>query len=204
MLSLVFDVIFRGPVTTVSRLMWKHLNGACGNNYHLKNIVQKQYDEYRVYNPALPAHDFTYKGSDEPSDEREKTRYFPALPGILANENGSIMTEAQLNDLYQLFQDKDYLDEREVSLDAFKRVFSGKGNLARPIKWNGQQRYLASFLTRARGGKTSLEYAKLAANLFLQKNGKPCKVNTLNQPNAEADLKINSIFNQIINPYEEQ
>jgi hypothetical protein len=204
LLSLVFDVIFRGPVTTVSRLMWKHLNGECGNNYHLKNIVQKQYDEYRVYNPALPAHDFTYKGQDEPSDEREKTRYFPALPGIIANENGSIMTETQLNSLYQTFKDNDYLDEREAPLDAFKRIFSGKGNFARPIKWNGQQRFLASFLTRARGRKTSLEYARAAANLFLQKNGKPCKVNTLNQPNEKADRKIESIFNIVLNPYENQ
>ena len=204
LLSLVFDIIFRGSVTSVSRLMWKHLENECGKNYHLKNIVQMQYDEYRVFNPSLPPHEFTYKGSDEPTAEGGNPSYFPALPGVLVDKNGPSMTETQLNSLYEVLKNYNLLDGTDVSLDAFKRVFSGKGNLAQPIKWNGRQKELASFLTKARGGNTNLEYAKAAAKLFLQKNGKPCKVNTLNQPDADADKTINEIFEIVLHPYEKQ
>ena len=197
LLSLVFDVIFRGPVTAVSRAMWRHLIEKCESDYYLKDIAQKQYDEYRTFNPALPPYEFLYKGGDAPGAEGEESRYFPALPKIKISEENGYLTEQQLFNLYGQLLIRGYIDNIETPFDAFKRVFSGEGRIASPIKWNGQQKALASFLMRARKGVAKKDYAKTASQLFLQKNGKPCQVNTLNQPDYDLEPLFNEIFNNL-------
>ena len=69
--------------------------------------------------------------------------------------------------------------------------------LARPIKWNGQQKDLAAFLMRAKKWVPKKDYTKAAAQLFVQKSGKPCQVNTLNQPNYKLEHVFDEIFKQL-------
>lgn len=200
LLNIVLDTIFRGESTSVSRVLWQHLKDACEKDSYLSDLTRQQYDEYRRFSPMIPPEEFIFKGVLPREANAESLGVFPALPKIVKRdkENGPL-SENEMFLLYMKLVQKEYLIEKETPFEAFNKVFSGEGRTARPIIWHGQQKDLATFLAVAQGGSTSKEYSKTASKLFLKKNGKPCQMNTLNQP----DYSIKT-FDNMLKEIEEQ
>lgn len=196
LLGLVFDVVYRGTVTSVSRGMLDHIRNECKKDYYFNEVVQEQFKKYREFNPTVPPYEF-YTEAPAPGGKGMESSFVPALPKIKMSEEAGYLNEQQLSNLYKELLERDYLDVAETPPDAFKNVFSGEGKLARPIKWNGQQKDLAAFLMRAKKWVNKKDYAKTASHLFVQKNGKPCQVNTLNQPDYSLEQAFNNIFEQL-------
>ena len=186
LLSIFFDTIFRGESTSVSQVLWQYVNNACEKDPYLRDIVQEQYDDYRKFSPSIPPHEFVCKGEKPKGATTDSLKLLPALPRFAKDDKkNGFLSENEMYTLYEELVRNGYLDSNDTPVEAFLRVFSGSGKTARPIKWLGSQKELATFLYIAQGETTSKKYSKTAAGLFLQKNGKPCKVTTLNQPDYD-------------------
>lgn len=189
LISIFLDTVFRGESTSVSRSLWQYINDKCGKDSFLRDITQELYDEYRRFTPSAPPHEFVFKGKRSKGESAESLKLFPALPRFVKQDKkNGFLSESEMFSLYGALIDRDFLDSDETPIDAFLKVFSGSGKTARPIKWHGSQKELATFLSVAQGRTTSKKYSKTASALFLQKNEKPCKVSTLCQP--DYDIKV--------------
>ena len=193
LLNIVLDSIFRGESTTVSQIMWQYIKDACKKDYYLSELTKEQYNEYRRFNPTIPLEAFDFMGLRTIEAKAKSLGVFPALPRIV-DKTKEFVPENEIFLLYGKLVQKEYLDEKETPFEAFHKVFSGEGRSARPIIWHGRQKQLASFLAFAQGGSTSKEYSKTATKLFLRENGKPCQMNTLNQP----DYKFVNEFDNML------
>ncbi len=199
LLCIVLDTIFRGESTSISRVMWKYLNDACEKDPYLREITQEQYEEYRIFVPSVPPHEFVFKGKKPLETDAESLGLFPTLPRVVRKQRiNGYLNENEIFALYEKLIENGFLDRNETPFEAFSKVFSGEGRCARPIKWHGQQKELATFLAIAQGRSTSKEYSKAASSLFLQKNGKSCQINTLNQPDYSIDI-FDNIMDEILN-----
>lgn len=180
-LDIVIDTIANCGVYTVSQSLFERVVSQCAENYHLSNIVQQRYDYYRQFTASLSPYQFVYKGVVK-QNQLTKSMALPKITKSATDTNP--IDESNLYDLWALLKKH---GDIECEFLSFQSVFSGAFKETRPIRWLRDQNSLAVFLYILRAKhKADKDYAKKAASAFLQKNGKQCSENTLNQANTQA------------------
>lgn len=180
-IDVIIDTIAKSGVYSVSYALFERLKAQCEENYYLSIVVQQRYDFYRQFTASLPPYQFVYKGDKQ----YVQIMKCMALPKIA--KSGTDITPVDNNCLYKLWGLLRKRGDIECEFLRFQSVFSGTYQETHPIKWLSDQNSLAVFLFILRGkNKADKEYAKKAASVFLQKNGKQCSENTLNQANTQA------------------
>ena len=188
----VLDTIFKCGVSSVSRSLWELLVQECEQHYYLSIITQKRYDYYRSYLPGLAFFMFDYKGEMKQDD----VEYVAALPTIPKSK--SDQTSIDKDKMSKLHEQLCLRGELNCTTECFISAFSGRAKTTIQIKWLKTQKELATFLyvLRAKEQKNK-EYAKMAAKVFIQRNGKSCSWKTLDQPDYEIIRDYRELFNEI-------
>ncbi len=183
-LSFVIDTVHKCNVNTISVSLWKHIQSECKKHQYLSEAFQKCYESYGVFSNTEKK--FEYEGKEDKST----THLVLALPQIIIDPNkdtkkANFATYDMLYDLHRRLTKRGDID---CGFEAFKAVFSGRENMVQPIMWKTKQQHLANFLCVLRGGEHAKDsqYAKTAATVFIQKDRKPCKFNTLNQEDTQS------------------
>lgn len=193
LIDIILDTIFKCEVTSVSQGLWNHLVYNCEQNPYLSQIVQQRYDRYQRFFPALGKYVFEYKG-DKKMEYKGMVASLPCIPTSYTNKTP--IDDHKLYDLYEMLCMR---GELSCEFQSFKSAFSGETKTTQPIMWLKGQKELASFLYVLRANRCcDMSYAKKAELVFVQRNGKPCRAVTLNQPDYDVCNDYKKLFNEVV------
>ena len=181
LMDVVLNTIYSCDNDLISRTLLAWLMNQCELHQCLASITQIRYDSLRQIFPQLSVQNFDYKG-----EKKKESIINPvfALESIPKSKNNSTPIDSNsMEKLYNKLKEMGYID---CAFTEFNSIFSSRCNKVRPIRWLKDVKELANFLLVLRGDNTSSrDYSERAAKVFIQKNYKPCKMNSIYQANRE-------------------
>lgn len=181
LMDVVLNVIYSCGNDLISRSLLAWLIHQCELHQCLANITQIRYDSLRQIFPQLSVQNFEYKGEKKKESTINPVFALESIPKSKNNPNP--IDKHSMEKLYNKLKEMGYID---CAFTEFDSIFSSRINKVRPIRWLKDVKELANFLLVLRGDNTtSRDYSERAAKVFIQKTYKPCKMNSINQPNRE-------------------
>lgn len=193
LMDVVLNTIYTCNNDLISKSLLAWLIHQCELHQSLAIITQIRYDMLRQILPHLSIQSFDYKG--EKINNSIINPVF-ALESIPKSKNDSTPIDSHsMEKLYNKLKEMGYID---CVFTEFNSIFSSRCNKVRPIRWLKEVRELANFLLVLRGdNKYSRDYSKRAAQVFVQKSTKPCRMSSIYQADREeSNMQLfKAIFN---------